>query len=151
MHPAASIAQLGERKTEDLEAPCSIHGRSIIIFTCIVMLQTFCKQEVVPALFFQFSIGPQTRINPRITGIGISQVRMPSLLAEQARQNTPPCSLLKIALPCFRDFSSPYFSPSGLILLICLRYSCPFSMLPGLNLSYGTRLGAQSRSRTGKA
>ena len=24
----ASIAQLGERKTEDLEAPCSIHGRS---------------------------------------------------------------------------------------------------------------------------
>ena len=25
----ASIAQLGERKTEDLEAPCSIHGRSI--------------------------------------------------------------------------------------------------------------------------
>ena len=28
MHPAASIAQLGERKTEDLEAPCSIHGRS---------------------------------------------------------------------------------------------------------------------------
>ena len=25
---AASIAQLGERKTEDLEAPCSIHGRS---------------------------------------------------------------------------------------------------------------------------
>ena len=25
----ASIAQLGERKTEDLKAPCSIHGRSI--------------------------------------------------------------------------------------------------------------------------
>ena len=24
----ASIAQLGERETEDLEAPCSIHGRS---------------------------------------------------------------------------------------------------------------------------
>ena len=28
----ASIAQLGERKTEDLEAPCSIHGRSIYFF-----------------------------------------------------------------------------------------------------------------------
>ena len=27
-HLTASIAQLGERKTEDLEAPCSIHGRS---------------------------------------------------------------------------------------------------------------------------
>jgi hypothetical protein len=26
---SASIAQLGERKTEDLEAPCSIHGRSM--------------------------------------------------------------------------------------------------------------------------
>lgn len=26
----ASIAQLGERKTEDLKAPCSIHGRSIM-------------------------------------------------------------------------------------------------------------------------
>ena len=28
----ASIAQLGERKTEDLEAPCSIHGRSSVTF-----------------------------------------------------------------------------------------------------------------------
>ena len=28
---AASIAQLGERKTEDLEAPCSIHGRSNMV------------------------------------------------------------------------------------------------------------------------
>ena len=27
----ASIAQLGERKTEDLKAPCSIHGRSIFL------------------------------------------------------------------------------------------------------------------------
>ena len=26
---SASIAQLGERNTEDLEAPCSIHGRSM--------------------------------------------------------------------------------------------------------------------------
>ena len=32
----ASIAQLGERKTEDLKAPCSIHGRSIMfcLFSC---------------------------------------------------------------------------------------------------------------------
>ena len=28
MGSAASIAQLGERQTEDLKVPCSIHGRS---------------------------------------------------------------------------------------------------------------------------
>ena len=32
----ASIAQLGERKTEDLEAPCSIHGRSIYFFDSLI-------------------------------------------------------------------------------------------------------------------
>jgi hypothetical protein len=30
----ASIAQLGERKTENLKAPCSIHGRSILFTQC---------------------------------------------------------------------------------------------------------------------
>ena len=29
----ALIAQLGERKTEDLEAPCSIHGRGSLLVT----------------------------------------------------------------------------------------------------------------------
>ena len=31
----ASIAQLGERETEDLKAPCLIHGRSIAKLACI--------------------------------------------------------------------------------------------------------------------
>ncbi len=29
---AALIAQLGERQTEDLKAPCSIHGQSTVAF-----------------------------------------------------------------------------------------------------------------------
>ena len=34
----AGIAQLGERKTEDLEAPCSIHGPSIIqVYQCDIL------------------------------------------------------------------------------------------------------------------
>jgi hypothetical protein len=32
----ASIAQLGERKTEDLEAPCSIHGRSNLFYSILL-------------------------------------------------------------------------------------------------------------------
>ena len=28
----AALAQLGERQTEDLKAPCSIHGGGIIFF-----------------------------------------------------------------------------------------------------------------------
>jgi hypothetical protein len=41
--------------------------------------------------------------------------------------------LLKIALP-FSDFSSPYFSRSGLIFERWPRYSHAFSILPGRNL-----------------
>jgi hypothetical protein len=66
---------------------------------------------VVPALFFQFLIGPQTRINPRINGTGILQVKMPSLLAEQARQNTPPCQLIEDCLTLFQRFLVAVLQP----------------------------------------
>ena len=29
---SAALAQLGERQTEDLKAPCSIHGGGILLF-----------------------------------------------------------------------------------------------------------------------
>ena len=49
---SASIAQLGERKTEDLEVPCSIHGRSntLVLF--------FDKQDPT------FDLSPAIYISP---------------------------------------------------------------------------------------
>ena len=38
---SASIAQLGERQTEDLKALCSIHSRGISVLFC-------CKNEMLP-------------------------------------------------------------------------------------------------------
>ncbi len=48
-HLTASIAQLGERKTEDLEAPCSIHSRStcrggLVGYDGCVYLCFVCKE-----------------------------------------------------------------------------------------------------------
>ena len=39
----ASIAQLGERKTEDLKAPCSIHGRSTFAINSFYDLAHFVR------------------------------------------------------------------------------------------------------------
>ena len=42
---SAALAQLGERQTEDLKAPCSIHGGGIYFlkfFVLDVMISTFC-------------------------------------------------------------------------------------------------------------
>ncbi len=58
--------------------------------------------------------------------------------------------LLKIALP-FSNFSSPYFSRYGLIFERWPRYSHTFSMLPGWNLSYGTRFSLHNLLLIGKA
>jgi hypothetical protein len=44
MQQNASIAQLGERQTEDLKALCSIHSRGIALF-CIVFAG-MCTTEV---------------------------------------------------------------------------------------------------------
>ena len=49
-------------------------------------------------------------------------------------------SLLNIALP-FNDFSSPYFSRSGLILAMWLRYSHAFSMFLVRQYKAGPELG----------
>ena len=45
----ASIAQLGERKTEDLEAPCSIHGRSNLSFTQFCWQSWWCTKRGLEA------------------------------------------------------------------------------------------------------
>ena len=47
----AGIAQLGERKTEDLEAPCSIHGPSIIhVYQCFILPFAHCV-KYLPILY----------------------------------------------------------------------------------------------------
>ena len=40
---SAALAQLGERQTEDLKAPCSIHGGGIFFFSKWRLTKTFLK------------------------------------------------------------------------------------------------------------
>ena len=56
---SASIAQLGERKTEDLKAPCSIHGRSIrfasLKVDCTVVVHKKKRVCVLDAYVLQYN------------------------------------------------------------------------------------------------
>ena len=42
----AALAQLGERQTEDLKAPCSIHGGGIVFFIFVKLKMTFLGVEL---------------------------------------------------------------------------------------------------------
>ena len=64
----ASIAQLGERKTEDLEAPCSIHGRSRYdLSQWKIIITTFAPSARIYSYVFPFSTlvrhGSQVELN----------------------------------------------------------------------------------------
>ena len=37
---SAALAQLGERQTEDLKAPCSIHGGGMLFFSFMLTAKT---------------------------------------------------------------------------------------------------------------
>ena len=62
------LAQLGERKTEDLEAPCSIHGEVISLFAPFMLflgrvvvvagrLGCKCSRIVTGTILLEFSAG----------------------------------------------------------------------------------------------
>ena len=53
----ASIAQLGERKTEDLEALCSIHSRGNYLFVYRVLLHVTRHYEWMDSFVILFFFG----------------------------------------------------------------------------------------------
>ena len=42
----AALAQLGERQTEDLKAPCSIHGGGILLYCRYVFHTNICLFKI---------------------------------------------------------------------------------------------------------